>query len=81
MLRTEREEGGLALNFQMVHQNNSPANPIKSKNKRNIFDRLQEINLPNKTNTSKHLKGHLAPRVSKVTVLHQRVIPGSLSVT
>ena len=29
-------------------------------------------------NTSKHLKGHLAPRVSHVTFLGQRVIPGSL---
>ena len=27
---------------------------------------------------SKHLKGHLAPRVSDVTFLDQRVIPGSL---
>ena len=27
---------------------------------------------------SKHLKGHLAPRVSHVTFLGQRVIPGSL---
>ena len=29
-------------------------------------------------NVSKHLKGHLAPRVSNVTFLDQRVIPGSL---
>ena len=32
-------------------------------------------------NVSKHLKGHLAPRVSNVTFLDQRVFPGSLSVT
>ena len=31
--------------------------------------------------TSKHLKGHLPPRVCHVTFLHQRDIPGSLSVT
>ena len=30
---------------------------------------------------SKHLKGHLAPRVSNVTFFNQRDIPGSLSVT
>ena len=30
---------------------------------------------------SKHLKGHLAPRVSNVTFLDRRDIPGSLSVT
>ena len=30
---------------------------------------------------SKHLKGHLAPRVSNVTFLDQRIIPGSLWVT
>ena len=32
-------------------------------------------------NVSKHLKGHLAPRVSNVMVLDRRDIPGSLSVT
>ena len=31
--------------------------------------------------TSKHLKGHSAPRVSNVTFFNQRDIPGSLSVT
>ena len=35
----------------------------------------------NATQTSKHLKGHLAPRVCHVTFLDQRDIPGSLSVT
>ena len=40
-----------------------------------VFDRLQ---FSNTTKISKHLKVHLAPRVSHVTFLDQRVIPGSL---
>ena len=40
------------------------------------FLRLNET--PKAVANSKHLKGHLAPRVSHVTFLDQRVIPGSL---
>ena len=37
--------------------------------------------LATKVRKSKHIKGHLAPRVCHVMFLDQRDIPGSLSVT